>query len=255
MAPSRADEMAAASPGAALPEAMCEVDAAIAPQTAWRATLFVFAVASLALVSSRALLVLLPHPYEAAGFLRARRLDDVADFFFGDDRPGTSQTSGAASNMDTSDGNVCQDDEELFNGLCYKTCRLLTGGSSPVRTSPWTCCGDPCNPSSLKHNVGMCSGFDIAGGDGKSCPHDPGACYADEELHIGQCYKKCSALTQGKFPYRIAGATCCRAKGYGCFKPWNLKTKPNYSTGGSQSCANGAMCGPHAPVKSLTEAS
>ena len=30
--------------------------------------------------------------------------------------------------------------KELFGGLCYLKCSLLTNGTHPVRSSGWTCC-------------------------------------------------------------------------------------------------------------------
>merc|ERR1719499_2471133 len=52
------------------------------------------------------------------------------------------------------DGNVCDDKEELYGGLCYKKCSLLTQGEAPIRTSSWTCCdGHPCGLSNERGGV------------------------------------------------------------------------------------------------------
>lgn len=54
------------------------------------------------------------------------------------------------------DGNVCDTNEELFGGLCYKKCSLLTTGEAPIRTSAWTCCAShPCTPFNEHGKVGF----------------------------------------------------------------------------------------------------
>jgi hypothetical protein len=135
---------------------------------------------------------------------------------------------------DLHDGNVCEHDEEHYGGLCYRKCSILTQGSNPIRTSPWTCCREhPCGLSNQLGNLGhkvLCNGFDVAG-DG-SCPHRPGACLKDEEITLGVCYKKCSLLTNGEYPNRVAPLTCCKDKGLSCLDLFKDKTRPGFGVGG-----------------------
>merc|ERR1719210_3160615 len=74
-------------------------------------------------------------------------------------------------NEDLEDGNECMRDEELFSdALCYKKCSLLTGGEFPIRTSAFTCCKKhPCKWHNTRHDFGLCSGFDVAGGNDGAC--------------------------------------------------------------------------------------
>lgn len=98
------------------------------------------------------------------------------------------------------DNNPCADDEELFEGLCYAKCSILSAGMKPVR-----CAAHICEPldSNGEHKCQLsetaitsilsspslmpCHGYDIAGTrEGrKRCPHSPGACLKDEELYLG----------------------------------------------------------------------
>jgi len=132
------------------------------------------------------------------------------------------------------DGNVCDDDEEIYAGLCYRKCGLLTHGKAPIRTSSWTCCeSHPCNPWNEMGSIGtsvLCNGYDVAGD--MSCPHRPGSCLVDEEIHLGMCYKRCSILTNGEFPHRSGPETCCKADDLGCMMPWNTRLRPRFAVGG-----------------------
>lgn len=127
----------------------------------------------------------------------------------------------------------CKPDEELYGGLCYKQCSVLTHGANPIRTSSWTCCeSHPCTPFNQKGDVGLtllCNGYDV-GSDGR-CPHAPGACPHNEELLGGVCFKKCSILTKGEFPYRSAAATCCKSDGIGCLNFYNDETSSAFDVG------------------------
>lgn len=153
------------------------------------------------------------------------------------------------------DGNVCDDTEELYGGLCYKRCSLLSEGKAPIRTSSWTCCeSHPCGIWNQLGSLGttlLCNGYDVGGNGG--CPHKPGACLADEEMYLGVCYKMCSLLTNGEFPHRVAAATCCKTHGIGCLNPWNDKTSNAFDLGGGASGDQEAVA--HLPETSLTEAS
>jgi len=157
-----------------------------------------------------------------------------------------------AENM--TDGNVCSDNEEMHDGLCYGTCSALTNGEAPIRTSPWTCCeSHPCSIRNQRGQLGtslLCKGFDVSG-DG-SCPHNPGACLVDEEMFLGVCYKKCSLLTSGEHPYRIAPATCSKfSSGWDSLNPFNGKTSKSFDVGGGAGDSEDAEA--HMPEQRLTE--
>lgn len=153
------------------------------------------------------------------------------------------------------DGNICGDDEEIMNELCYKKCGTLTFGEYPVRTSAWTCCKrHPCTYANTKHNMGMCSGFDIAGdsqGD-NACPHLPGACLVNEELYMGMCYKKCSGMVPD-FPNRAGVGTCCKTTGFKCTLPEYGTTSSGFAVGGGDGTSASQHVKPHLPLAELTE--
>mmetsp|Transcript_64322 Transcript_64322/g.139721 ORF Transcript_64322/g.139721 Transcript_64322/m.139721 type:complete len:357 (-) Transcript_64322:276-1346(-) len=118
----------------------------------------------------------------------------------------------------------CGPDEEMLSGLCYHKCSELTVGAYSFRQSAWTCCereecvANPFNAfsSCCKHDMGWCSGFDVAGPSSKNdCPHSKGACKADEELFLGLCYKKCSSF-DASLPFRVGPATCCKTASVKC---------------------------------------
>lgn len=176
--------------------------------------------------------------------------------------PPAASLAPAASftNEDLFDGNPCGNDEELFESLCYKKCSLLTAGKARFRTSAFSCCeGHPCMTNQkVNFPPEPCSGFDIGGninGEEGECPHAPGSCLKNEEMVAGVCYKKCTLLTDGAYPHRVAAATCCKATGVACLNPYNLKTDfLKFIVGGGRGDGNPATPGyAHAPLKSLTE--
>lgn len=142
----------------------------------------------------------------------------------------------------------CDIDEELFGGLCYGKCAILTQQQYPIRTSAMTCCSaHPCGFFNQKHDVGICSGFSVAGGSRGNCPHPPGGCAANEEMHLGECYKKCSILTGGDYKYRVAAATCCKEDSeIFCLIPGSGKSKTSFdfSVNGQGGSPNGPEKGP-----------
>lgn len=170
-----------------------------------------------------------------------------------------------------SDNNVCGADEELFEGMCYMSCTLLTAthknGRYSVRTSPMSCCKPKEEEKAFSlHNCVRslslpCNGFDIAGkkegfegpGDETSCPHAPGLCLENEELYLGMCYKKCSDLTANAKPYRTAIATCCK-KDHDllCLLPFNAHTSAHYAVGGGEQ--GSLYYQPHPPISTIAEA-
>jgi len=158
------------------------------------------------------------------------------------------------------DGNLCGDDEEEFVGLCYKKCALLTNRVAPIRTSSFSCCKNhPCGLTNEVFNVKPCAGFDVGGsinGEQGECPHAEGTCLVNEEMILGICYKKCSVLTGGAYPLRVAATTCCKASSLaGCLNPMMLKTEfRGFSVGGGKGDGNpDTPALPHGPMKSLTE--
>jgi len=159
--------------------------------------------------------------------------------------------------MNRHDGNVCADDEELLDNLCYKRCSDLTEGAFPIRTTAFSCCeARPCGVFNQKVSLKVCGGFDVAGGSrGSACPHVPGACLEDEELHLGRCYKKCSILTDFQFPFRIAAATCCKIDSkVMCADAPLVRTSPSYNVGGVSNRSDPeAPTEPHWPIPALTE--
>jgi len=169
-------------------------------------------------------------------------------------------TQSPAENMH--DGNVCADDEELFGGLCYKQCSVLTGGVYPERTSSWSCWKGGDSSKIFDVKVGSkipmpCEDYDVAGDSmGGGCPHSPGACLKDEEIFLNVCYKQCTILTNGAYPYRVAAATCCKEKGFSCLGFWNSKTDQDFRVGGGKGDGDERTpAGMHSPLESLTEAS
>mmetsp|Transcript_53132 Transcript_53132/g.151401 ORF Transcript_53132/g.151401 Transcript_53132/m.151401 type:complete len:620 (+) Transcript_53132:89-1948(+) len=144
--------------------------------------------------------------------------------------------------------NTCEPDEERLGVLCYKKCSLLTNGYYPIRTSAMTCCSShPCGFFNQKHDIGFCSGFSVAGGNSGACPHSPGGCAENEEFYLGQCYKRCSLLTENLYPHRVAPATCCKKDSeFACFIPTsgNSLTRIAFD-------ADGTGKKPHAPRKSV----
>lgn len=167
------------------------------------------------------------------------------------------------------DGNHCADDEEELAGLCYAKCNSLTNGKYPFRQSAWHCCVRPnclgffLGLCDCQHEIGLCSGFDIAGmQEGKAiCPHKPGVCLVNEELFLGVCYMKCSLLTGGQYPFRVAAATCCKRTDASCLIEDNLAdsingqslTNASYNVGGGcQDASPLTHCKPSLPNEALT---
>uniref|UniRef100_A0A7S1PW66 Uncharacterized protein n=1 Tax=Alexandrium catenella TaxID=2925 RepID=A0A7S1PW66_ALECA len=179
--------------------------------------------------------------------------------FLGIERPERANLTDAPEE-NLHDGNVCSDDEELFEELCYKQCRLLTDGEYPERTSSWSCWKGGASSKIFDEKVGSkipypCKDYDVAGDSmGNGCPHSPGACLEDEEIYLDVCYKKCSLLTNGAYPYRVAISTCCKEKGFGCLGFWNSMTDQDFSVGGGKGDGDKSTpSGMHSPLKELTE--
>jgi len=190
------------------------------------------------------------------GEAHAQQTSTPAPDWFDELTGGSGAGTPLAPRATMNDGNPCADDEEEYQELCYKKCSTLTYGQYPIRSSAWTCCKkQPCTLLNSMHNVGICSGFDIAGDvEGKkACPHTVGTCLTNEEVHIGMCYKKCSLLAPG-YPNRFGPETCCKVKGLSCAIPGNSVTGGTYAVGGGADDNDPSTPDePHKPMKKLTE--
>lgn len=164
---------------------------------------------------------------------------------------------------DMHDGNPCEDAEELHGGLCYTRCATLTGGTHPFRITAYSCCATAsCGANIFRmHTASIipCSGYDVSSGTtlhGTACPHVPGTCLTDEEQFQGECFEKCSKLTNGAYPNRVAVATCCKKEGIRCLDPWNDWTAAKFDVGGGLGDHDAETPRrAHYPLKSLTETS
>eukprot|EP00929_Paragymnodinium_shiwhaense_P000717 TRINITY_DN10094_c0_g4_i1.p1 TRINITY_DN10094_c0_g4~~TRINITY_DN10094_c0_g4_i1.p1 ORF type:complete len:344 (-),score=55.88 TRINITY_DN10094_c0_g4_i1:287-1249(-) len=158
------------------------------------------------------------------------------------------------------DGNLCDDTEELYDGLCYTKCSILIGTPMAHRATAFSCCPtSDCHGNVLKMKTASlvpCQGYDVSSSDGGiACPHIRGECLTDEEQFMGECFEKCSMLTNGKFPKRIAAATCCNPEGDGgCFNFHNDDTNAKLNVGGGAGDHDASTPrGSHFPLKYLTE--
>lgn len=126
----------------------------------------------------------------------------------------------------TDDKGICEEDEEVFFFLCYKKCSIMTDGAFPKRIAPDACakCSDKEScyfPAEVSVKGFFCGGYAISS-EGH-CPHPPGFCNKNEEVHLGICYMKCDYLTGGEYPIRIAANTCCKEEP--CWNIFNLKSR------------------------------
>lgn len=157
---------------------------------------------------------------------------------------------------DRHDGNVCEDEEEIHEGLCYKRCDLLSNGAYPVRCSAYSCGkAHPClphNQDAPTYIVGH--GYDVNGHGG--LPHAPGACLVNEEYFGGMCYKRCKLLTFGSYTHRFGPNVCCKNKGPQC---WGLHhgeylTSVAFDVGGGGDDTDASTPAyAHRPLPKLTE--
>jgi len=110
--------------------------------------------------------------------------------------------------------NGCDEDEEVYDGRCYKRCSLLTNGEEPVRAGAFQCCphGPPCT-GRMDIERTDCRGYAVSGdASGNSCPRQPASCLKKaEEFLAGLCYMRCSILTYGMLPYRSTPDACCKS--------------------------------------------
>ncbi|CAE8593542.1 unnamed protein product [Polarella glacialis] len=134
----------------------------------------------------------------------------------------------------------CLSNEEMYEGLCYQQCRILTQGEANYRRGTDTCCqANSFMCSFVKTMVTKSAGLAIGGGQAvESQVHAPGVggdCLPNEEPLIGVCYKKCSNLTNGTHPFRTGSSSCCGGTAFSCILGKNASevlTNVAYSSGG-----------------------
>merc|ERR1712224_318495 len=67
------------------------------------------------------------------------------------------------------------------------------------RSTSFSCCKSlPCTVTNQNWTspLKVCQGYDISGDRANNaCPHQRGGCFADEDMHLDLCYKKCAILT------------------------------------------------------------
>jgi len=144
----------------------------------------------------------------------------------------------------------CNEDEELFEGLCYKRCALLTEGREPVRASAFQCCGHnpPCK-GQLDMKTMLCGGYAVGGSaSGNGCAREPARCFQAEEFVAGLCYMRCGLLTYGVLPYRSTPDTCCKSNSpLAMLELGACDTNATYDLGGKQG-DSAASSVPHEPL-------
>jgi len=135
----------------------------------------------------------------------------------------------------------CREGEEIFFGKCYKSCEAETNGTYPHRNDECTCCMDEPCVSSPERTQDDCTRFNRnIDGDRAKQPLLPDCPYANEEIFEGLCFKKCSIMTKGLFPFRSAMNTCSNGK-YG--GNWTMGFGPCSGFG-----IGGTKCAPHIPM-------
>lgn len=126
---------------------------------------------------------------------------------------------------------ACMQDEDLFMGMCYKKCSLLTNGEYPHRTASCTCCRFSGITCLLPFNFKTDLTFGRGGGDDDRNTATPASvhvpimeftemldhqspqfCHEDEERFRGTCVEKC----RGEYTFRTGASTCCKANGVDC---------------------------------------
>jgi hypothetical protein len=171
-----------------------------------------------------------------------------ADSEGGDQAAKLIHAAGSMSSSEQHLGNTCSSEEEELAGLCYKKCSLLTDNKFSVRLLPNACCkadkvGKSCASFDMQSITWKAPvpgyGYTVGAGSGTlNMPHPTGSCASNEEGHLGWCFKKCSLLTDDKYPIRITANICCKAKP--CWNFMNLKTGlgvcSGFNVGGQGDC-------------------
>ncbi|CAK0869174.1 unnamed protein product, partial [Prorocentrum cordatum] len=122
----------------------------------------------------------------------------------------------------------CKKIEELYGGMCYIKCSILTNGTHNYRLSGLSCCNGTSAMNCFYNPSQISTKSWYAAGGGRFATKAPGnstKCSNPEtEEHAGMCLKKCSLLTDGEFPYRVTVATCCKEKSLKCLQASYRKT-------------------------------
>jgi len=142
----------------------------------------------------------------------------------------------------------CNEDEELFESLCYKRCAILTDGRESVRVSSFQCCAHeaPCS-GELDIEPTICGGYAVGGSaSGNGCAREPATCLQSEEFEGGLCYMRCDLLTYDILPYRSTSDTCCKSQSpLAMLDMGACNTDEKYDVGGGTKVA-------HPPEVSMT---
>mmetsp|Transcript_38782 Transcript_38782/g.76864 ORF Transcript_38782/g.76864 Transcript_38782/m.76864 type:complete len:412 (+) Transcript_38782:9-1244(+) len=152
---------------------------------------------------------------------------------------------------------ACLDNEETMLGVCYKKCSMLTNKNYPYRVGPATCCKTDGLSCLYFWKTYTSKEFDVGGGR-----KGDGACFEDEEMLLGTCYKKCNLLTDGSHPHRLGPFTCCGARQkfphieggvwhLGCLDLRKMQSRPNFAINGNRTEVEYDRA--HLPLKHLTE--
>jgi len=152
---------------------------------------------------------------------------------------------------------ACLDNEETMLGICYKKCSLLTNKNFPHRVGPATCCKTGGLSCLYFWKTYTSKEFNVGGGR-----QGVGACFEDEEMMLGTCFKKCSILTDNTHPHRLGPFTCCGARQkfphveggvwhLGCLDLRKMTSRPNFAVNGNRTEVEYGSA--HLPLEHLTE--
>mmetsp|Transcript_35380 Transcript_35380/g.75357 ORF Transcript_35380/g.75357 Transcript_35380/m.75357 type:complete len:307 (+) Transcript_35380:61-981(+) len=140
------------------------------------------------------------------------------------------------------EGWPCEPTEELFFGKCYISCANVTSGNFTFRDNDCTCCKEhPCDYSDEERFRSDCPKHNAdSKGEQAHPPFLTDCPFETEELFQGLCYKKCSLMTNDKYPIRTGMNTCSNSNFGG---NWTMGFGPcsGFGIGGGQKCL------PHIP--------
>ena len=117
---------------------------------------------------------------------------------------------------------TCLKDEELFAGLCYMKCSLLTAGKAQQRIGNTMCCSTDNDflCTFLQNFQSNSPSMAIGGGAAiNNSPHAPGVggvCNGKQDTYQGLCYPSCASLTNGQSPHRVGNFACCHGSKLDC---------------------------------------
>lgn len=127
----------------------------------------------------------------------------------------------------------CPNDAEFHANYCYKKCAILTKRRYPYRLNSITCCKSSTD-CGVEGMINPDYGQIVS-------PRRSNGCRPDEEFESGLCYKACTLLTNGQYPFRVDERTCCKKSGYWqCHFPHNRKRSRYFNVGGGGGCSDDA---------------